>query len=198
MGRYEDFLGLLDKRDQADDPAAFDKMIFDKYGETLTVMITDSSNFTRRTKQYGIIHFLSTMQKAYGEMGIVIQAHGGKVVKEWADDIFAVFPSSKAGLTCAMNMQKRLQEMNAGKPEEDTFTICVGLAKGEILFLEREIFGDAVNMASKLGEDLASSDDILLSESVYEDVQNEFPQLSYEQKYTKMSGVEFNYYLVNR
>ncbi len=196
MGKYEDFLRLLDKRDQADDPAAFDKMIFDKYGKTLTVMITDSSNFTRRTKQYGIIHFLSTMQKAYREMDIVIQAHGGKVVKEWADDIFAIFPTSKAGLTCAINMQKRLQEMNAGKSEEDTFTICAGLAKGEILFLDREIFGDAVNMASKLGEDLASSDDILLSESVYEDVQKEFPQLSYEQKHAKMSGVEFNYYLV--
>ncbi|MCA1899341.1 MAG: hypothetical protein LDL50_01405, partial [Chloroflexi bacterium] len=53
--------------------------------------------------------------------------------------------------------------------EFDVHVSC-GIDQGKILLLERDCFGDAVNRACKLGEDIASAGEILVTKEALKSV----------------------------
>jgi adenylate cyclase len=44
---------------------------------------------------------------------------------------------------------------------------CIGIGFGRVLLLSNDLFGDEVNVAYKLGEDVARSGEILVSEAAH-------------------------------
>jgi len=62
-----------------------------------------------------------------------------------------------------------LKKYNAKKSPEEKVLLCVGLGYGKILRIgDEDVFGAEVNAASKLGEDTAKAEEILVTESVKE------------------------------
>ena len=61
-------------------------------------------------------------------------------------------------------------------------------------------WGDPVNTASKLGQDLATNGDLLITPAVYEQVhtRHELDDLVYEHRMLKRSGVDLPCYCVSR
>lgn len=131
-----------------------------------TVMMCDSSGFTRRTHQYGILHFLAVMTDVYDRVEPVVLKHGGTVISRGADNLLAVFDDAVKGVEAAIKMQRLLGKFNEGKTDRDQFQLCMGFHHGNILRLKDGIFGDKVNIASKIGEDLASAEEILVTGEV--------------------------------
>ena len=131
-----------------------------------TVMMCDSSGFTRRTHQYGILHFLAVMTDVYDRVEPVVKKHGGTVISRGADNLLAVFDDTTKGVEAAIAMQRLLAAFNDGKTDRDQFQLCMGFHHGNVLRLKDGIFGDKVNIASKIGEDLASSEEILVTGEV--------------------------------
>ena len=131
-----------------------------------TVMMCDSSGFTRRTHQYGILHFLAVMTDVYDRVEPLVKKHGGTVISRGADNLLAVFDNTIKGVDAAIAMQRLLAKFNEGKTDRDQFQLCMGFHHGNVLRLKDGIFGDKVNIASKIGEDLASSEEILVTGEV--------------------------------
>jgi len=130
-----------------------------------TIMMCDSSGFTRRTHQYGILHFLAVMTDVYDRVEPLVSAHG-TVISRGADNLLAIFDDPVKGVDAAIKMQRLLAKYNDGKADRDQFQLCMGFHHGSILRLRDGIFGDKVNIAAKVGEDLASAEEILVTGDV--------------------------------
>lgn len=127
------------------------------------VMMCDSSGFTRKTHDYGILQFLAAMTAAYDATIPLVEKRGGSVIAHGADNLLAVFPDATAAADAALDMMRLLEKRNAGAHDRDQFHLCIGLHWGKILRLKDDVYGDKVNVASKIGEDLASADEVLIT-----------------------------------
>ena len=56
-----------------------------------------------------------------------------------------------------------LRRVNRSRPEDERFRFSYGIGYGDVIELEGDVFGLEVNMASKLGEDLAKPGEALLT-----------------------------------
>jgi class 3 adenylate cyclase len=143
-----------------------DREIEDECVQETTVMMCDSSGFTRRTHEYGILHFLAVMTEVYDLFEPILAKHGGDVISRGADNLLATFDDPVKGVDAAITMQRLLTVFNEGKEDRDQFQLCMGFHSGKILRVKDGIFGDRVNVAAKIGEDLAAAAEIIVSGEV--------------------------------
>ena len=85
-------------------------------------------------------------------MGDVVVAHGGRVVKELGDGVLSVFVEAPAAITAAAAMQRSHQANLARWAEPLRMPIRIGIASGEVMELDGDTYGDAINVASRLCE----------------------------------------------
>lgn len=145
---------------------ALDRHIENECVVETTVMMCDSSGFTRRTHEYGILHFLAVMTDVYDRFEPILAKKRGTLISRGADNLLAIFDTPADGVDAAIAMQRLLEKFNAGKPDRDQFQLCMGFHFGSILRVQDAIFGDKVNVASKIGEDLAAADEIIVTGEV--------------------------------
>ena len=112
-------------------------------------------------------------------------AHGGQAVKYEADNLIAVFESSRDAALAAIAIQAAVGASDAG------FTVAIGIDVGELVLVEsRDLYGDPVNIACKLGEDLARPGEVLLTAAARAGLGPDFPHALEEQS-VSVSGLEF-------
>lgn len=165
----EDFQKLMDRRLDAATPAdleAIDAEIRERFERRMGIMITDMSGMTELTKKSGILEILTLVRRMQRIAEPIIAEHGGHLVKTEADDLFIVHESAKSLYAIAKGLLAAAKKHNA-ETGENSLLIAVGLGFGPVLFLGGEIWGDAVNVASKLGEDTAAGGEILVSEDFH-------------------------------
>lgn len=144
-----------------------DKKIWDLFGERWAVMFTDLSGFSRGVAQFGIIHFLQIIYQHNTLVAPIIDDHQGFLLKVEGDSLLALFRRPQAALDCAIAMQKACQRISKRKTSEEEILLCIGLGYGDVLRIgEHEVFGAQVNAASKLGEDTAGPNEILVTEEL--------------------------------
>jgi len=97
--------------------------------------------------------------------------HNGREVKTIGDAFLIEFASSLSAVRCAVAIQESMHERNAGRPAGEQNNIRIGLHLGEVLERSGDIYGDAVNIASRI-EPLAPAGGICVSKQVYENVAN--------------------------
>lgn len=158
----EAFFARLRRRTKANADDV-DRVLEARCVRELTVMMCDSSGFSRKTHDYGILQFLAVMTRCYDKLVPVVSAHGGSTIAHGADNLLAVFPDPAHGVAAACAMQAWLGRHNEGKHDREQFNLCIGLHHGKILRLKDDVYGDKVNIAAKIGEDLASKDEILVT-----------------------------------
>jgi class 3 adenylate cyclase/tetratricopeptide (TPR) repeat protein/TolB-like protein len=88
----------------------------------------------------------------------------GEYIKEIGDGTLAIFHSSLDAVSCAIKIMKSC----CRKP---AFSIRIGIHIGDIVFRDGDIFGDGVNIASRI-EAGGKPGMIYISERVYEDIKN--------------------------
>jgi len=164
----EDRLSRLieDRMRAGADTALIDRRIWDLFGETWCVMFTDLVGFSRTVETYGITHFLQSIYVAETELVPLIDEHDGILLKSEGDSMLVIFRNPNKALTCAVEMQRHLHRFNVRTPEADDVLLCVGLGYGHLLKIgDADVFGAQVNAASKLGEDTAKAQEILVTDS---------------------------------
>jgi len=181
---------LLQERNEHPERAAeIDARIRQVFGETLTVFVMDMSGFSRQSISRGITHFLAQIHRMHLIAAPVVESHGGEVIKFEADNVFAVFPEVEQAVDAALDLDRSLELANTMLPEECDMHGEFGIGYGEVLIVENEdIYGCEVNLASKLGEDLAQRGEILLTESAYARVDP--ARRLYERLAVSVSGLE--------
>lgn len=138
--------------------------LWHEFGAEYAVFVLDMSGFSVLTRKYGIVHYLSMVRRMQLTTQPIIKSFGGSMIKYEADNCFAVFPDPRAAVNAAIAMQCAFKSMNLLTPDDLDIHIACGIDYGKILIIGHEdCFGDPVNRASKMGEDLASRGEILIT-----------------------------------
>ncbi|MBE9122431.1 adenylate/guanylate cyclase domain-containing protein [Tychonema sp. LEGE 07199] len=180
---------LQERNEHPERMAEIDEKINATFRQTHAILVMDMSGFSRTTVRYGIIHFLAMIHRMHGIVKPVISEYSGIVVKEEADNIFAVFPDVKSAVDTAIDCLKQTGAVNTTLPPEMDIYLCIGIGYGDILMLEGEdMYGSEFNLASKLGEDLAERGEILLTSAAFENLEGE--KEDWERVDFSISGLE--------
>jgi len=138
--------------------------LWDEFGAEYAVFILDMSGFSLLTRRYGIVHYLSMVRRMQLTTKPIVKSYGGSMIKYEADNCFAVFPDPLSAVNAAIAMQHAFRAANLLTPDDFDIHISCGIDYGKILIIGHEdCFGDPVNRASKMGEDLACSGEILIT-----------------------------------
>jgi adenylate cyclase len=95
-----------------------------------------------------------------------VRVFGGRVVKTTGDGLLAEFPSIVDCVECAMEIQKAVAAQQAAAPSGTRLPYRIGINLGDIIVETDDIYGDSVNVASRL-QALAEPGGILLSGDAY-------------------------------
>ena len=138
--------------------------IWTEFGAEYAVFVLDMSGFSLLTRKYGIVHYLSMVRRMQLTTEPIVKSYGGFMIKYEADNCFAVFPDPLSAVQAAIAMQHAFSAENLLTSDDLDIHISCGIDYGRILMVGHEdCFGDPVNRASKMGEDLAVAGEILIT-----------------------------------
>ena len=132
----------------------------------LTVVFADIVGSTGLFEKLGDAKASQLMTRLTGVLGQVFEQHQGRVVKLLGDGVFAVFPDAGSAITACVTLQSRFST-NPVIPDggDSPIQMQMGAECGEVVEIEGDCFGDAVNSAARLA-DLAGADQILTTQNV--------------------------------
>jgi class 3 adenylate cyclase/pimeloyl-ACP methyl ester carboxylesterase len=96
-----------------------------------------------------------------------IANRGGRVVKTTGDGMLAEFGSAQEAVRCAVRIQTAMSDREGGTPDDRRISYRVGINLGDVIFDEGDVFGDGVNVASRL-EGLARPGGVCISDIVHQ------------------------------
>ncbi len=164
-----------------------------EFGETRAVLALDMSGFSRCTQDNGIVCFLLMIREMKRLAIPAVRDARGLLVKAEADNLYCLFEDVDAALAAAREILRRLRAANEGLPEHRHLGASIGIGFGPILNVdERDVFGHEVNLACKLGEDVAKRDEILLTAGANDRAL--VLGIATQRSETSLSGVDFDYY----
>ena len=90
--------------------------------------------------------------------------HRGKILQYYGDGTLSMFSSALDAVNCGVEMQQVFLE----KP---SIPVRIGIHLGDVMVTEDNVFGDAVNLASRI-ESLGKAGSVLISEKVHDEIKN--------------------------
>jgi class 3 adenylate cyclase len=104
----------------------------------------------------------------------LFRKHEGTEIKTIGDAFLVEFTSTLEAICCAAEIQEALKDYDAAASGQSVkIQIRIGLHMGDVVYRENDVFGDGVNIASRI-EPLAKPGGICLSQQVYDQVHNKF------------------------
>lgn len=135
----------------------------------LAVMFIDIVGFTRKSSSMDLVATMNYL-RTYEEMIIpIIENHYGRIIKKMGDGLMIAFESSLFAVLAAIRIQERLKNYNLFKEEIEKIIVRIGINSGNVAVEENDLFGDTVNVASRM-ETLAYPSKILLSSFTYDEI----------------------------
>lgn len=127
---------------------------------TLCVLFADVSGSTRLYERLGDAEALHAVDRCLKRMVRVAEGYGGRVIKTIGDEILTVFGQADGALQAACEMQQRVDDLPPVSGIK--LAIRIGFHRGPVIEENNDVFGDSVNVASRL-TDLAKAGQIITS-----------------------------------
>ena len=163
--------------------------IWNTLGVEKTVLVVDMSGFSRITREEGLVRFMAMVRLMQQTTRPIAERFRGAVLKYEADNLFALFDRVKDAADAAVAMNIAFESTNIVMDPVRDIHICAGVDKGRLLYDDgADAFGDAVNIASKLGEDAAGPGEILISKRAWQDI-SELEDVRAEAREFSISGL---------
>jgi class 3 adenylate cyclase/TolB-like protein/Tfp pilus assembly protein PilF len=127
------------------------------------IMFTDIVGYTAlmgndEKKAFELLSLNRAIQKP------VIEKNNGKWIKEMGDGAMASFNTASDAVNAAMQIQEACNATN-------NFKLKIGMHLGEVVFENDDVYGDGVNIASRI-ETLGVGSSVLMSKSMRDQVKN--------------------------
>jgi adenylate cyclase len=172
---------LLRERNQWPSRAAeIDALIRRTFERKAAVLALDMCGFSRLTASRGICFYLSMIVQMEEAAAPAVANNGGRVFKQEADNLFAVFATPADALEAALDVAVAFRAVNSVMPNERDIAGSIGIGYGDLLVIPGEgagegnglagaqdVYGEEMNLACRLGEDAATGTEILLSPSAF-------------------------------
>lgn len=137
--------------------------------EEAVMLQSDLSGFTKLTKKYGILHFMTLIIHCRKIFGQYISSCNGQgcVMKYEGDNIICKFGNTTTALEFMKQVYQSIQEYNNGKDDDYQIKIKFGLAKGLVLVSnDGDIIGEAWEQCCTLAEERAEVGEVLITEEI--------------------------------
>jgi len=142
----------------------------DQQRRLAAILFSDVCGFSR-TMGEDERRALAMVEQATSTITRATAEYGGRVIKRMGDGMLCEFPSAVNAVRAAMAAQQAVAIYNRGAPEADRFQIRIGIHVGDVVVAGDDIFGDGVNVASRI-EPLAEPGGICISRDVLDLVKN--------------------------
>jgi serine/threonine-protein kinase len=134
--------------------------------ENLTIMFTDIVGFSDMVSSLPRAESERILKRHDKLLSKVIIRFGGNIIKSVGDSFLVTFRSPTDATLCAMALHDTLWEANQSEGSKYKLVIRVALNTGEVRLANKDIFGEAVNIAARL-ESKTPAGAIYLTETVY-------------------------------
>jgi adenylate cyclase len=134
--------------------------------ENLTILFVDIAGFTATTSRQSRAENARLLQNFGSTLLPLIKNFKGRLIKTIGDALLITFRSPTDAMLCSMALQDAMHGYNLSAPEGEKIHIRVAANLGEVRVTKNDIFGEPVNVASRI-EGVAPADEIYLSEAVY-------------------------------
>ncbi len=130
------------------------------------MLVLDTCGSSRTVRGQGIVHFLALLERMERLIRPCVDAARGRILRREADNLFAVFDDPNEAVRAARSIQHDVGAANEALPAEDEVGVSVGIGFGDLLLVgDDDAWGDEMNLASKLGEDLAECGETLVTKA---------------------------------
>ena len=175
---------------------AVERRVWERHGTTCAMLALDSSGMTRVTRTQGIVHFLARYVRMRDLAQAILERHGCRAWRSFADNLFAEFPAADAALGAALEIHRTLRERGIMLTDDEPYRVCIAVGHGRVLDNGAlGVLGDEMNITAKLGEDIAAPGETLLTEAGYRSL-TAYPELPVEKVELTISQVPVTAYRV--
>ncbi len=95
----------------------------------------------------------------------LISEHRGQILQYYGDGTLSIFGSAIESAICATKIQQELQM-------DPVVQLRIGIHAGDVVYDDEGIFGDGVNIASRI-ENIAASGSVLISDKINDELRNQ-------------------------
>ena len=167
--------------------------IWERFGTEGAVFISDMASFSSTSRKIGVCHFLKLIHRARQIIAPVIAKNNGLLLKCDADNCYAFFRSTDDAIRASFDVNEELFKHNDEFSLTEQIHLSVGIDYGRVLLIgDKEFFGDPVNTASKLGEDLAIKAETLVTKRALENATLKIPDTA-DHMVARISDIKIRY-----
>ena len=192
------FLALIDRLNDSfeGDRDDIERRILASYQHEKAVLALDMSGFSLSVRRKGILSCLARIRRMQQITAPLLPKFHGELVKFEADNLLAVFDDPRQAVDAALAMNHAVAAYGQSVKDAVPLALGIGIDFGPLLLIPgQDCFGDAVNIAYKLGEDVAGPGEILITRAVRERLGNPAPY-RLEDLALSISGLEIPAYRV--
>ena len=127
------------------------------------IMFTDIAGYTAMM-QANELETREKVKRYKDVLSQLVSAHGGEILQHYGDGSLTIFSSAVEAVRCAKNLQQEMQKA-------PTIPLRAGIHIGDVYIEDDQIYGDGVNLASRV-ESLGVPGAVLLTERVVYDIKS--------------------------
>ncbi len=143
-----------------------------------SIMFTDLKGSTQIAVQLGDEKAMQLIRIHNAMTREALRSNNGREVKTTGDGFLLSFVSASDALECAVAIQQSFNDYNARNPEEELL-VRIGVAAGEPIEEKGDLYGAAVNMASRIC-DQAKAGSVLVAQVVRDEIGDESDLVQFE------------------
>jgi len=140
-----------------------------EHSQVLTVLFIDIAGYTAhstKTDMSGLMGLLKNFERI---VTLQVQNFNGQIVKKLGDGMLCIFKNPASGVMASLFMQREVISYNRYSMEDEKFNVRIGLHTGYVIRKEGDVFGEVVNIASRI-QSIANPGEILITEETYQQV----------------------------
>jgi class 3 adenylate cyclase len=128
---------------------------------TVTLLFSDIEESTKRAEEAGDVIWGDVVQRHFGEVHRIANAHAGIVIKTLGDGAMLAFDSARDAARSAIAIQRSV----ANQQTQDPFKVRVGVHSGDALHVDGDYIGQTVNKTARIAA-AADGGQVLVSDVV--------------------------------
>jgi class 3 adenylate cyclase len=114
------------------------------------VLFSDIQDYSGKAEELAPMEITGLLQEYEGILLPIVDAHEGALVKRMGDGHIFVFGEPLSAVLAGIRVQKALRRFNRFRPEKTRVTVRIGIHWGEVVERAGDVFGNTVNVASRL------------------------------------------------
>ncbi len=119
--------------------------------EEVAIVFADVTGSVRLFDALGDETAWKLIQKCLKGMTEEVDEHQGRVIKTIGDEVMCTFSTADDAVKAAVGMQERVRDDSiGGDASEPALAVRIGIHFGEVIPKDNDVFGDAVNLASRM------------------------------------------------